>query len=66
MGGKLNMKNFDLMEEWVKKQDLCIAIGSSLVGMTSDDIVDEGIIKFNNSNGEAHRGVVIINNQETS
>lgn len=44
---------------------MCIAVGSSLVGMNSDNIVREQIDKFNRSNGKLAHGCVIINNQQT-
>ena len=44
---------------------MCIAIGSSMVGMNSDSVVREQIDKYNDSNGKLALGCVIINNQQT-
>lgn len=38
MDDSLNPKNFSLLEEWEKKVDVCLAIGTSLCGMRSDGI----------------------------
>ena len=62
MNGSLKTENFESMNDWIQLQDLCIAVGSSLVGMNSDNMVREGIDKFRESNGQMHRGVCIINN----
>ena len=51
MGGQLKDKNYQMMEDWIQLQDMCIATGSSMVGMNSDNIVREQIDKFNASNG---------------
>ena len=65
MSGKLKTENYECMENWIQLQDMCIAVGSSLVGMNSDNIVREQIDKFNRSNGKLALGCVIINNQQT-
>ena len=44
---------------------MVIAVGSSMVGMNSDNIVREQIDKFNRSKGKLALGAVIINNQQT-
>lgn len=44
---------------------MCIAVGSSMVGMNSDNIVREQIDKYNESQGKLALGCVIINNQQT-
>ena len=65
MSGQLKAENFACMQDWIQLQDMCIAVGSSLVGMNSDSIVREQIDKFNRSEGKLARGAVIINNQQT-
>lgn len=54
---KLNSKNYQLLNEWEEKVDVCIAIESSLCGMRSD-----GIAK----NAARKGGLIIINLQQTS
>ena len=44
---------------------MCIAVGSSMVGMNSDNTVRLQIDKYNDSNGQLALGAVIINNQQT-
>ena len=63
MSGQLKAENFACMNDWIQLQDMVIAVGSSMVGMNSDNIVREQIDKFNRSNGKLALGAVIINNQ---
>jgi len=42
---------------------MCIAVGTAMVGMNSDNVAVEAIKKHRESNGELCRGLVIINNQ---
>ena len=44
---------------------MCVAVGSSMVGMNTDSVVREQIDKYNRSNGKLALGAVIINNQTT-
>lgn len=56
MDDSLNPKHFQLLQEWEEKVDLCIAIGTSLCGMRSDEIAARA----------AQQGkLVIINLQQT-
>ena len=65
MGGQLKTENHEMLQDWIQLQDMCIAVGTAMVGMNSDNIASECIRKYRKSKGEMCRGLVIINNQET-
>ena len=60
MDGSLKKENFAKFNEWVEKTDFVIAVGSSMVGMSSDGIVEEVI--SNKGFANLGQGVAIINN----
>lgn len=43
MSGNLKKENFAKYEEWKDKQDFVLAVGSSMVGMNTDHIVEQSI-----------------------
>lgn len=45
MSGTLKKENFEMFEQWVELNDFVIAVGSSMVGMSTDGIVERAIGK---------------------
>ena len=62
MDGGLKEDKVESLQDWMVLQDLCIAIGTSMVGLTADDIVKFQIAKYKQSKGAIANGCVIINN----
>ena len=56
MDDSLKQKNFEMLQGWEEKVDVCLAIGTSLCGMRSDGIAEKAV-----KNGK----LIIINLQKT-
>jgi NAD-dependent SIR2 family protein deacetylase len=63
MGGQLRADLLSWMMEWTAEADLCIAMGTSLCGMTSDVVADQTALRHSAGRG---LGLVIINLQATA
>jgi len=59
MGESLNKNNMERLQEWSKKADLVIVVGTSLAGMSADSIA-------NNAAFDSDKTLIIINLQENT